>query len=90
MRLKKKMYDKNVLEEELENKLRFYDQKKSGYIDQTDLKNVLAELGISLILSELVKIVKVFPINEKNQVHYPTLVDKLNLANAEDKDPITY
>jgi hypothetical protein len=34
------------------------------------LKNVLAELGISLTLSELVKIVKVFPINEKNHVNY--------------------
>ena len=57
------MYDKNIMEEELENKLRFYDVKKAGYIDQTDLKNVLAELGISLTLSELVKIVKLFPIN---------------------------
>lgn len=65
--------------------MRFYDQRKTGFIDQTDLKNVLAELGVSLTLSELVKIVKVFPINEKNQINYPTLLDKLNLANAEEK-----
>ena len=65
--------------------MRLYDQRKTGFIDQTDLKNVLAELGVSLTLSELVKIVKVFPINEKNQINYPTLLDKLNLANAEEK-----
>ena len=84
------MYDKNVLEEELENRLRFYDQSNSGYIEQTDLKNVLAELGLSLTLSELVKIVKIFPINQKNHVHYRTLVERLDLSDGDHNDPITY
>lgn len=89
-RLKKKIYDKGVMEEEFENKLRFYDSGKTGYIDQTDLKQVLGSLGVSLTLSELVKIVKVFPINEHNQIHYLTLIDKLNFSDAQGNDPITY
>ena len=34
-RLKKKMYDKNIFEEELESKFRFHDKTKSGFIEQT-------------------------------------------------------
>lgn len=43
-----------------------------------------------MTLSELVKIVKVFPINDKNHVNYEALLDKLGLANAEDTDQITF
>jgi Ca2+-binding EF-hand superfamily protein len=45
------MATKNIYQEELENKFRFYDKNNTGFIEQTDLKNVLAELGIALTLS---------------------------------------
>jgi Ca2+-binding EF-hand superfamily protein len=45
------MYDKSIFEEELENKLRLYDQENNGYIEQSDLKNVLGQLGVILTIS---------------------------------------
>jgi Ca2+-binding EF-hand superfamily protein len=36
------MYSSNIFEEDLENKFRFYDRNKNGFIEQTDFKNVLA------------------------------------------------
>ena len=73
----------------MENRLRFYDRNNTGYIEQTNLKNVLAELGISLTLSELIKIVKVFPINAHNHISYYALLDKLGPVDATTKNPIT-
>lgn len=50
-RLKRKLTDNSTSEEELLNKFRLYDQNNSGFIEQTDFKTVLAELGISLNLN---------------------------------------
>lgn len=36
------MNERNIFEEELESKFRFYDKLKTGFVEQTDLKNVLA------------------------------------------------
>ncbi len=84
------MNEKSIYEEELESKFRFYDKLKTGFVQQTDLKNVLAEVGISLTLSELVKVVRVFPINEKNHVNYESLIEKLSLTSAEASNQISY
>lgn len=84
------MYAKNVFEEELESKFRFHDKNKTGFIEQTELKNVLGELGISVTLSELLKIVKIFPINEKNHVNYEAILDKLNLAQGDANEAISW
>ena len=43
-----------------------------------------------LTLSELSKIVKIFPINESNQINYESFLDRLNLSDACDHKPITY
>ena len=69
--------------------MRFYDKSGNGYIEQTDFKNVLAELGISLTLSELIKIVKIFPINERNHISYEALLDRLGPVDATTNLPIS-
>ena len=33
------------------NKFRFYDSKATGFIDQTQFKNVLAEVGVGITLN---------------------------------------
>ncbi len=75
------MIDNEIYEDELFNKFQFYDPKKSGFIDQTEFKNVLGQIEISLTLSELIKIVKVFPINSKNQIDYREFVNRLNFSS---------
>lgn len=72
------MIDMEIYEDELLNRFNFYDSNNSGFIDQTEFKNVLAEIGVPLTLSELIKVVKVFPINHKNQIDYRNFVDRLN------------
>lgn len=64
------MIDNEIFEDELLNRFGFYDNKGTGFIDQTEFKNVLAEIGVSLTLNELIKIVRVFPINSHNQINY--------------------
>ena len=43
---------------------------------------MLGEIGIGITLSELIKIVKVFPINSANQINYKVFVELLNLSIA--------
>lgn len=62
------------------NRLKFFDNKNTGFIDQAEFKNLLGEIGIGITLSELIKIVKVFPINSVNQINYKVFVDLLNLS----------
>jgi len=50
-RLKARMSEHGVLEEQLTNKFRFYDRQDSGFIEQTDFKTVLSELGVSVSLA---------------------------------------
>ena len=83
------MIDKRITEEDLENKMRLYDRQGLGFIEQTEFKNVLAELGISLTLSELIKIVKIFPIDTKNHISYLALLEKLQDADAQTRAPIS-
>jgi Ca2+-binding EF-hand superfamily protein len=64
------MIDNEIFEQDLLNRLNFYDNQGSGFIDQTEFKNVLGEIGVILTLSELIKIVKIFPINSMNQINY--------------------
>jgi Ca2+-binding EF-hand superfamily protein len=49
----------------------------------------LAEIGINLTLSELIKIVKIFPINENNEIYFPEFLDRLGPIDANTKAPIS-
>lgn len=52
---------------------------------------MLAELGIHLTLSELLKIVQIYPINSQNNVNYKHIMSKVDLAEQnEHSEPITY
>lgn len=88
-RLKNKLTDHKITEEELLNKFRLYDQDNSGFIEQTDFKTVLGELGVSLNLTELIKIVKVVPINKNNHLKYEFVVDKLFDTEPAPKEDLT-
>lgn len=50
-RLKRKLNEKRTTEEELLSKFKLYDHNNNGYIEQTDFKTVLGDLGISLNLT---------------------------------------
>jgi hypothetical protein len=41
----------------------------------------LAEIGVSLTLNELIKIVRIFPINSQNQINYKEFVQRLNFCD---------
>jgi Ca2+-binding EF-hand superfamily protein len=45
------MRESNLFEEELTNKFRLYDKSDSGFIEQTDFKTVLGEIGVSVSLT---------------------------------------
>lgn len=76
-RIKRKMVEVRITEEELLNKFKLCDSNGSGFIEQTDFKTVLGELGVSLNLTELIKVVKFVPINSKNHLKYHYLVERL-------------
>lgn len=80
-RIKKKMIDNEIFEDDLLNKFGFYDGKGTGFIDQTEFKNVLAEIGVSLTLNELIKIVRIFPINSQNQINYREFAQRLSFCD---------
>ncbi len=67
------------------NKFKFYDPRNTGFIDQSEFKNLLGEIGIGITLPELIKIVKVFPINSLNQINYRVFAEWLNLAGEPEK-----
>lgn len=71
------MRESNLSEEELTNKFRLYDKADSGYIEQTDFKAVLGEVGVSISLNELIKLVKFIPLNGQNHLKYQYVVDQL-------------
>jgi Ca2+-binding EF-hand superfamily protein len=77
------------MEEQLTNKFRFYDRQDSGFVEQTDFKTVLSELGVSLSLPELVKLVRFVPINAKNHLDYNYVVDKLTSTELESRSELT-
>jgi Ca2+-binding EF-hand superfamily protein len=71
------MQESGVLEEELTTKFRLYDRGNSGFIEQTDFKTVLGELGVSISLTELIKLVKFIPLNSQNHLDYSYVINKL-------------
>lgn len=70
-------------------KFKLYDNTGSGFIEQTDFKTVLGELGVSLNMTELIKLVKVVPINGKNQLRYEYVVDKLTETESAAREELT-
>lgn len=88
-RLKRKLTDSGLVEEELANRFRLYDKSDSGYIEQTDFKTVLAELGVSISLTELIKLVKFVPLNGQNHLRYQYIVDQLGFIADEAREELT-
>lgn len=66
-----------------------YDKSDSGYIEQTDFKTVLAELGVSISLTELIKLVKFVPLNGQNHLRYQYIVDQLGFIADEAREELT-
>lgn len=71
------------------SKFRLYDQNNSGFIEQTDFKTVLGELGVSLNLNELIKIVKFIPINKQNHLKYAYAIDKLYVTESGENEVLS-
>lgn len=83
------MRESNLFEEELTNKFRLYDKSDSGFIEQTDFKTVLGEIGVSISLTELIKLVKFVPLNSQNHLRYQYVIDQLNSITDEVKEELT-
>lgn len=83
-RLKRRLQETNTSEEELLTKFRLYDSGNSDFVEQTDFKTILGEIGVSLNLTELLKIVKCVPINSKNSLNYSYVIDKLSEISSPD------
>ena len=48
-----------------------------------NFKNVLADCGIILNLSELAKIVKIYPLDSSNKIRYGAVLEALQIATGE-------
>lgn len=81
--MKRKLADSGLVEEELANRFRLYDKSDSGYIEQADFKTVLAELGVNISLTELIKLVKFVPFNGQNHLKYQYVIDQLGFTAEE-------
>lgn len=88
-RLKRKLVDSGLVEEELANRFRLYDKSDSGYIEQADFKTVLAELGVNVSLTELIKLVKFVPLNGQNHLKYQYVIDQLGFIADEAREDLT-
>ena len=55
-----------------------------------NFKSVLADCGVTLNLSELAKIVKIYPLDSSNKIRYDAFLDALQLATSEEHSPIAY
>lgn len=88
-RIQRKMREQAVTEEQLTNKFRFYDREGSGYIEQADFKTVLGELGVSVTLNELLKLVKFVPLGAQNRLDYNYVVDQLASTDPEPQNELT-
>jgi hypothetical protein len=88
-RIKRRLNEKNSTEEELLSKFKLYDSTNSGFIEQTDFKTVLGEIGVSLNLTELIKVIKFVPINKQNHLKYEWVVDKLMESESASSEELT-
>ena len=84
-RLKRKMEEKGVTEEELAGRFKIYDRQTTGYIEQVDFKTVLAEIGIGLNLNELMKLVKFVPLDRQNRLQYGWVINALYDSASDSK-----
>lgn len=63
-------------------------ENQDGYIEQSTFKSVLGCLGITLTLSELIKIVKVFPIDKRNHINYYNFMERIGHVEPINKTPL--
>jgi hypothetical protein len=68
--------------------LGLHDKNGNGFVEQADFKTVLAEVGVSLTLNELIKLVKFVPLNSQNHLQYQYVVDKLREVEPEGREEL--
>ena len=87
-RLKRRLNEHNITEEELASKLGLHDKSGGGFVEQADFKTVLGEVGLSLTLNELIKLVRFVPLNGQNHLKYQYVVERLREAEPEGREEL--